>query len=89
VKPNDFGAIFGIKKVALNGIFDHVAQLIEGIGFGSNAITDGRCNVASVDQVLSDFENYFHVREYHSSPACLKLKNAGFGSPLRLGQFNS
>jgi hypothetical protein len=39
VKPNDFGAIFGIKKVALNGIFDHVAQLIERIGLGGNAIT--------------------------------------------------
>jgi hypothetical protein len=60
VKPNDFGAIFGIKKVALNGIFDHVAQLIERIGLGGNAITNGGCNVASVNQVLSDSENNFH-----------------------------
>jgi hypothetical protein len=49
VKPNDLGAIFSIVKVALHGIFDHPAQLIEGIGFSGNAMTNGGSNVASVD----------------------------------------
>jgi hypothetical protein len=59
VKPDDLGhgAGHAIAKMTVHRIFDHFAQLVEGIALGNDAVPQGRGHIAAINLVFLHFED--------------------------------
>ena len=68
MKPNYLRLLCSIIKVALNCLFNHRTQIVDGICFGRDTVTNGGSHVAAVYRVLRDLENDFHI----GSPAVIE-----------------
>ena len=56
-------------KVALNGLFNHRTQIVDGICFGRDTVANRRSHIAAVYRVLRDLENDFHLGSVSLSQA--------------------
>ena len=68
MKPNYLWLLDSIIKVALNCLFNHRTQIVDGICFGRDTEANCGCHVTTVYTVLSDLENDFHVASLSQSP---------------------
>jgi hypothetical protein len=69
MKVNYLRLLCSIIKVALNGLFNHRTQIVDGIGFGRDTVANGGCHITTVHRVLRDLENDFHIGSLSLSSA--------------------
>ena len=53
--------VFRIVEMTLHSIFDHLTQIGKSLCFGRNSMTESGSNKASIDRILGDFKDDFHI----------------------------
>ena len=61
MQADNFRHLFSIVEMALDSISNHLTQISKRIGFGRNSMTERGCNKASIDRILGDFKDDFHL----------------------------
>jgi len=52
MKADNFWHLFGVVKMAVDSVFNHLTQIIQCIGIGGNFMTESGSNKASIDRIL-------------------------------------
>jgi hypothetical protein len=47
--------------MALDSVFNHLTQISHVIGFGGNSMTESGSDKASIDRILCNFKDNFHM----------------------------
>ena len=61
MQPDNFRHLFRVVEVALDSVFNHFTQVTQCIGFGRNSMTKRGSNKASINGILCDLKDNFHV----------------------------
>jgi|HubBroStandDraft_2_1064218.scaffolds.fasta_scaffold830394_1 hypothetical protein len=61
MQANNFRHLFCIVEMALDCIFNHLTQIGKSVCFSRNSLTESGSNKASIDRILGDFKDDFHM----------------------------
>jgi len=61
MQADNFRHLFCIVEMALHSIFNHLTQIGKSVCFGRNSMTESGSNKASIDRILGDFKDDFHM----------------------------
>src|SRR5262249_4032721 len=68
----NFRHLFYIVEMALDSVFNHLTQITQRIGFGRNSMAESGSNKASIDGILCDFKDDFHMSTISQPPIYCK-----------------